>query len=287
MKTHKQFDISTTPFNSDIISGLLWQLDIEGITENELSLTVYAGEDSDVSKLELQSLLNSIKGQNLIESFSVEESSIDEKNWNEEWEKTIDVIKVNDKIAIKPSFKEYSPKKNQLVITIDPKMSFGTGDHETTKLVLGLMDRYLIKKSSVLDVGSGTGVLSIAAALLGAEKVIAFDNDIWCLENGKENVEINNVSTIVSVKLGEIYDLTEEQFDLVLANINKHILIQIVDKVNNSTKENGTVILSGLLVTDRDDIVALYKEKGFSLIEEKILGEWLALVFTKNNPSCN
>ncbi len=287
MKTHKQFDISTTPFNSDIISGLLWQLDIEGITENEFSLTLYAGEDSDVSKLELQSLLNSIKAQNLIESFSIEESSIEEKNWNEEWEKTINVIEVNDKIAIKPSFKEYSPKVNQLVITIDPKMSFGTGDHETTKLVLGLMDRYLKKESSVLDVGSGTGVLSIVAALLGAEKVIAVDNDIWCLENGKENVELNNVSTIVSVKLGEIYDVTDEQFDLVLANINKHILLQIVDKVNDSTKKDGTVILSGLLVTDRDNIVSLYKEKGLSLIEEKILGEWLALVFIKNYPSRN
>ena len=148
MKTYKQFDISSTPFDPDILSGLLWQLDIQGITENELSLTVYANEDSNVSKTELQFFLNSIKEQILIESFSVAESSIEEKNWNEDWEKSIDVIEVNDKIAIKPSFKEYSPKENQLVITIDPKMSFGTGDHETTKLVLGLMEKYLKKENN-------------------------------------------------------------------------------------------------------------------------------------------
>ena len=281
MKTHKQFDISTIPFDPDVLSGLLWQLDIEGITENENSLSVYADEKSEVTVDQISNLLNSLKDQNLIEVFSIDETFVEEKNWNEEWEKTIDVIEVNNKIIIKPTFRDYLPKPEQLVITIDPKMSFGTGEHETTKLVLNLLDKYLDSGMQVLDVGSGTGVLSIAASLLGAGHVVGIDNDEWCLENGLENVELNNVNGNVEIKLAEIYDVKEKPFDLILANINKHILIDIADKIYQLTKDSGKVILSGLLVGDKTDIVELYSSKGFSLVEEKIFGEWIALVFTK------
>lgn len=279
MKTHKQFNISTTPFNPDVLSGLLWQLNIEGITENENSLSVYAEESSKVSITQINDLLISLKEQNMIETFTVAETSVEEKNWNEEWEKTIDVIEVNDKIVIKPTFRDYSPQPEQLVITIDPKMSFGTGEHETTKLVLNLLDKYINRGMKVLDIGSGTGVLSIASSLLGADNVLGIDNDEWCLENGLENVELNHVEDKVKIKLAEIYDINEEPFDLILANINKHILIDIADKIYQLTKNSGKAILSGLLVEDKTDIAKLYNSKGFSLIEEKILGEWIALVF--------
>lgn len=279
MKTHKQFNISTTPFNPDVLSGLLWQLNIEGITENENSLSVYAEESSKVSITQINDLLISLKEQNMIETFTVAETSVEEKNWNEEWEKTIDVIEVNDKIVIKPTFRDYSPQPEQLVITIDPKMSFGTGEHETTKLVLNLLDKYINRGMKVLDIGSGTGVLSIASSLLGADNVLGIDNDEWCLENDLENVELNHVEDKVKIKLAEIYDINEEPFDLILANINKHILIDIADKIYQLTKNSGKAILSGLLVEDKTDIAKLYNSKGFSLIEEKILGEWIALVF--------
>ncbi len=281
MKTHKQFNINATPFNPDILSGLLWQLEIEGITENENSLSIYANDKSNISAIQISDILNSLKDQNLIESFSIDETSIEEKNWNEEWEKTIDVIEVNDKIVIKPTFRDYTSKPGQLVITIDPKMSFGTGEHETTKLVLNLVDKYVDEGMRVLDVGSGTGVLSIAASLLGAKHVLGIDNDEWCLENGLENVGLNNVNDKVDIKLTEISGVEEKPFDLILANINKHILIDIADEIYQLTKSSGKTILSGLLVEDKTDIVELYTSKGFSLIEEKILGEWIALVFQK------
>ncbi|VAX18703.1 Ribosomal protein L11 methyltransferase, partial [hydrothermal vent metagenome] len=251
MKTHKQFNITATPFNPDILSGLLWQLDIEGITENENSLFVYAGEESRVSVVQISDLLNSLKEQNMIEIFSIDETSVEEKNWNEEWEKTIDVIEINDKIVIKPTFRDCSPKPGQVVITIDPKMSFGTGEHETTKLVLNLLDKHINKGMKVLDVGSGTGILSIAASLLGAEHVIGIDNDEWCLENGLENVSLNKVNDKVEIILAEISDVDEKPFDLILANINKHILVDIADRIYQLTKDSGKVILSGLLIEDK------------------------------------
>ena len=281
MKTHKQFNITTTPFNADILSGLLWQLDIEGVNEYDNYLVIFANGDSSLSKSEVNAFLTKIKSENLIESFSIEESSIEEINWNEEWEKKTNVIEVSDKIVIKPTFRDYLPKENQLIIQIDPKMSFGTGEHETTKLVLQLLDKQIENAKRVLDVGSGTGVLGIAASLLGATEVIGIDNDEWCLENGKENIELNNVSDKVEVRLSEIQNVNDEPFDLILANINKHILLDIADSIFDLTIPKGKVILSGLLYTDREDILELYLSFDFDLIEEKQLGEWIALVLQR------
>ena len=281
MKTYKQFNISATPFNPDVLSGLLWQLDIKGISEEEDSLSIFADDKSNISVIQISAILNSLKEQNLVETFSIDDTIMEEKNWNEEWEKTIDVIEVNDKIVIKPTFRNYVPKPGQFVITIDPKMSFGTGEHETTKLVLNLLNKYINEGIRILDVGSGTGVLSIAASFFGAKYVLGIDNDHWCLENGLENIKLNNVNDKVNIKLIEINDVDEEPFDLILANINKNVLIYIVDEIYQLVKTTGTAILSGLLVEDKNDIVGLYTSKGFSLIEEQILGEWIALVFQK------
>ncbi len=281
MKTHKQFNISTTPFNVDILSGLLWQLDIEGLNEYDNHLVIFAEGDSEISKNGIAAFLTKVKNENLIESFAIEESSIEEINWNEEWEKKINVIEINDKIVIKPTFRKYTPKPDQLVITIDPKMSFGTGEHETTRLVLQLLDKHIAKANRVLDVGSGTGVLGIAASLFGAEEVVGIDNDEWCIENGIENIALNNVESKVEVRLSEIGNVKDEPFDLILANINKHILLEIAESIFNLTIPNGTIILSGLLYTDRDDILNAYSKFNIKLIEEKRLGEWIALVFNK------
>lgn len=281
MKTHKQFNISTTPFNVDLLSGLLWQLDIEGLNEYDNYLAIFAKGESEVSKSEVVNFLTTIKNENLIESFTIDESSVEEINWNEEWEKQINVIEINDKIVIKPTFREYSPKENQLVITIDPKMSFGTGEHETTKLVLQLLDKHIEEAKRVLDVGSGTGVLGIAASLFGAEEVVGIDNDEWCIENGIENIALNNVELKVEVRFSEIGNVNDKPFDLILANINKHILLDIKETIVRLTIPKGKIILSGLLVADREDILNAYSKYGLELLEERVLGEWIALVFQK------
>jgi len=283
MKTHKQFNISTTPFNADILSGLLWELDIEGVNEYDNYLVIFANEESSLSKLEIENFLIKIKNENLIESFSIEESSVEEINWNEEWEKKTNVIEVSDKIVIKPTFRDYTPKENQLIIEIDPKMSFGTGEHETTKLVLQLLDKQIGNSKRVLDVGSGTGVLGIAASLLGATEVVGIDNDEWCIENGNENIELNNVSDKVEVRLSEINNVTDKPFDLILANINKHILLDIAESIFNLIIPNGKIILSGLLYTDREDILKAYSAFDLKLLEEKQLGEWIALVLQRGS----
>ena len=278
MKDYKQFIIKADPFIPDILSGALWQLDILGINEfdNYLCLSVY--EDSDINTKVIEKVLSELKEQNLINKYSVQFEKLENKNWNAEWEKKIKVIEVSDRIVIKPTFKEYQKKENQIVITIDPKMSFGTGEHHTTKIMLKLIEKYISINDKVLDLGSGTGVLGIAASKLGAKNVVCLDNDEWCYINGKENVERNNVKN-VEVILGEISKINKDKFDLILANINKNILLDVKESIFNACSKSGKIILSGLLKTDRQEIERQYIQLGLTALQSLQKDEWIGLVF--------
>lgn len=282
MKTYKEFKISTVPFDVDSVSGMLWQLDIDGINELDNCLTVFVSENKKISRKDVEEVLENMKNEHMIDSFEIDEQTFEEINWNEEYEKKVRVVEITDRIVIKPSFKEYSPKPNQLIITIDPKMSFGTGEHATTKLVLQLLEKNISGGEKVLDVGSGTGVLGIASVMLGASNAVCVDNDEWCLLNGNENVKANNLEKKVSVKLGEVKDIEETGFDIIVANINKHILDNIASELKFKMKKTGKLILSGLLNSDESSIVSLYHSLGFKLIEKSEMEEWIALLFEAN-----
>jgi ribosomal protein L11 methyltransferase len=279
MKRFKDFLITAEPFNAEILTSILWQLNIDGLVEEVNCIHVYVSETSIISLDNVKEELEKLKEQKLLFNYTVEETLIQDKNWNEEWEKTINVIKVSDKIIIKPTFREYEKTGDEIVITIDPKMSFGTGEHQTTKLVLRLLEKYASAGRKMLDVGSGTGVLAIAALKLGASTAIAVDNDEWCLDNAKENAQLNNVTDRLEVRIGVIDDIKENNFDLITANIQKNILLEICSSIHQKIKQGGTVILSGLLETDEDDIIKHYSDAGFKLIEKTQMDEWISIVF--------
>ncbi len=281
MKNYKEYTISTFPFNVDLLSGALWQLKILGINEYEKYLKVFVNEDFDITNNAINSVLEKLKKENLIQTYNVTEDTLESKNWNEEWEKKINVVEVTDKIVIKPSFREYKPKENQIVITIDPKMSFGTGEHETTKIMLILLEEYVIKGAKVLDVGSGTSILGIAASKLGAKSVLSVDNDEWCYVNGKENVEKNNVSN-VKVMYGIINDVKESNFNLVLANINKNVLLEIKEELFNKCSNQGIIILSGILKSNEDEIKRQFTQLGLTALKIHQINEWIGIVLQKN-----
>ncbi len=280
--THKEFIISSEPFLPELLSGLLWELETEGIVEDENSLKLYANEKSDVNVKSIEILLNRMIEEKLILSFNIIESSIENKNWNEEWEKGITPIEVTDKIVIKPSFKQYDEKKGQIIITIDPKMSFGTGEHQTTKLVLQLLENYTPLKGKILDVGTGTGILAIAAIKLGAKSALAIDNDEWCIENAEENILMNDVNHSCKFSLAEINNINEYDFDLIIANIQKNVLIEIAPEIKKHLKVNGYIILSGLLIQDENDILDIYGKLGFAIIDKKQMDEWIAMILQLN-----
>ncbi|MEJ5352289.1 MAG: 50S ribosomal protein L11 methyltransferase [Melioribacteraceae bacterium] len=279
MKKFKQFIIRTIPQNNEIISGLLWQLNLDGINETENELIVFADESKNISADDIKSILNEAGKNNFIESYDLIEEELEDRNWNEEYEKNVKVIEVTDKIVIKPSFKEYYPKAGQIVITIDPKMSFGTGEHQTTKMVLRFLEKYVKQGNIVLDIGTGTGILAIASVFLGAEKALGIDNDEWCYLNGNENVKMNNVENKVEIRLAEINQISEKDFDIITANINKNVLIEIADEIKNKIKKTGILILSGLLISDEEEISKKYSSLGFKLLEKMQMDEWISLSF--------
>jgi ribosomal protein L11 methyltransferase len=280
MKKYKEFLITAEPFNSELISGILWESNISGINEEVNCIKVFT-DDLSLSLEELKERLQNLKNENLLSSFTIEENIYENKNWNEEWEQSINVIHVTDKIVIKPTFRNYNPNPGQIVLVIDPKMSFGTGEHQTTKLVLMLLEKYAISGARILDVGSGSGILAIASIKLGARRAIAIDIDEWCYDNAIENSKLNNVNDSIEVRQGEIMDIKESGFDLILANIQKNILLEIAPEIYSRLKLGGIVILSGLFDYDEADIKTDFSALGLSFLETKTLDSWIALVFQK------
>jgi len=279
LKNYKVFTITSEPFLPDILSSLMWELEISGLTEEADSIKVFSGSGNAVNETKISDLLEKLVAEKLIKSFSINKEILEDKNWNELWEKGREIIRATKRIIIKPTFKNYSPRENEIVLTIDPKMSFGTGEHQTTKLVLSLLEKYIKPGNKVLDVGSGTGILAIASVKLGAVSAIALDSDETCFDNCIENCSLNNVTDYVKTVTGEIVSIEENNFDLTLANIQKNVLLEIADKIKLKTVAGALVILSGLLAEDEKYIVSHYTKIGFQKTDFAIMDEWLALVF--------
>ncbi len=277
---YKEFLITAEPFNSEIISSVLWNLDIIGINEEVNCLKVFSSNlnlSVDDVEFELKKLIEN----NLLRNFEVQENLLNSKNWNEEWEKSRDVIKVTEKIVIKPSFKRYQKVNDEIVIELDPKMSFGTGEHPTTKICIQLIEKYLSNGYNVLDVGCGTAILSIVAAKLGVKKVIGFDIDEWSFENSIENVSLNQVDDIVEIRQCTIDEISENNFDLIVANIQKNVLIDLANEIKRRLKLGGTLLLSGLLETEVDKINEVYQAIGFEKLTSMKMDDWIGIAYKR------
>lgn len=280
MKTYKEIVIKTQPFNPEIISGFLYlYATLTGIEERENELICFFTEFNDNNFQQLKDFLNNLQKYSIIERYEIFTEEIETKNWNEEWEKSIQPIKVSKRIVIKPSFRDYKTNQDEIVIVIDPKMSFGTGYHQSTRIMIRLIERNLRSGMKVLDVGTGTGILAIVCSKLGASKVVSCDNDEFVFENVLENFEKNNVSDKCSFILGTIDEINENNFDLILANIQKNVLIEIAEKIKSKIAKNGLVILSGLLIEDEKEIFDKYSSLDFNFLDKEIEDEWIGLVF--------
>jgi ribosomal protein L11 methyltransferase len=280
MKNFFVFKIYTQPFDPELLSGIVWEFEITGLLEDNDHISVFTSENSPANEEQFKVALMKLKNEKLIESFRIEKEILEDKNWNVIWEKSREVIRVSDKIVIKPTFKEYSAKHGEIVLTIDPKMSFGTGEHQTTRLILRLLEKIVKPGMKVLDVGSGTGILAIASVKLGASKAVAVDFDEICLDNCRENCLLNAVSNSVEIITGEIDEVKEIGFDLILANIQKNVLLEIAEKIQAKLKSGGSVILSGLLEADQSAIEKKYHSVGFKTKFIDTKDEWIALVFS-------
>lgn len=210
---------------------------------------------------------------------TLEEGIMPKINWNEEWEKNYDPIEVDDLVYVRASFHSSQPGfKHEIVI--NPKMSFGTGHHATTFQMLRHQGEIDHQGKRVLDVGSGTGILAIMAHLRGASQVEAFDIDDWCVDNGNENFDLNGLTTRMA--LGTIREVNPKgKFDIVLANINKNVLLDEMNIYTDLLKDKGFLLLSGFYTEDIEDLNECAKPLGLELISQQSKDNWAALILQK------
>lgn len=201
-------------------------------------------------------------------------SVIEERNWNEEWEKNFEPVIVDDYCAIRADF--HAPIKNiKHEIIITPKMSFGTGHHATTYMMIQAMQQLDFTNKSVFDFGTGTGVLAILAEKEGAESIVAIDNDEWSIENAKENLERNSCRKIKLYRADEINE--QKQFDIILANINRNVILHYLPAMKQHLATDGVLLLSGLLQTDKDIILAEAAKNNLKNTSELERNSWICL----------
>lgn len=206
-------------------------------------------------------------------------SIIKEQNWNAVWESNFDPVRVGDFVGIRAHFHPTFEPAVEFDIKITPKMSFGTGHHPTTFSMIQLMQKIDFDAKTVYDFGTGTGILAILAEKLGAKKVHAVDNDDWCIENAEENIS-NNESKVITIEKVESA-LQKQQYDIVLANVNRHIIEANMDELTLIGKPDGILVLSGLLIEDQSDIVKLASSKGWKLQQIQPLNGWVSILFNR------
>lgn len=217
------------------------------------------------------------------EPMTYECSRVLEDDWAEQWKVHFKPLRIGKHLLVVPTWEEARPEPGDLIIRMDPGRAFGTGHHETTRLCLHWLEEWAeswgdSRARSVLDVGTGSGILSIAAVWFGAEHVTAVDNDPEAIEVAKENIELNGLSERVSAIEGSASDV-DGQFDAVIANIQANPLIEMAGTLAERVAADGRLVLSGILIEQRESVQAAYEREGLKCLETKAEGEWCLLIF--------
>lgn len=268
MSDYREFTITCNLEFIEVLIAEFSDLGFDAFQENEDGFITFW--EGDYEEELLDSLSNQYKEA---ASFKYSVKNVEKQNWNKEWEKNYDPIIIDDTCVVKAPFHTNLPTYPiELIIT--PKMSFGTGHHETTHLMLAEMLIIDMRENNVLDAGTGTGVLAILAKKLGASSVVAFDIDDWCVENTIENAEVNGVD--LKVLKGSIEELEiKDEYDLVLANINKNILLSQMKYYKKAlSRFGGTLLLSGFYETDLKDIKKYAREAQLEFTHHVVRNNW-------------
>ncbi|AQX02426.1 50S ribosomal protein L11 methyltransferase [Elizabethkingia anophelis] len=275
MTQYLEFDFKIEPVEpwNEILMAELIEQGFDSFTENPDGILAYIqAELLNEEELKNQWLLNHDEVK-----ISYTYKEMPNINWNEEWEKNFQPINVEDKVLIRAEFHESQGLEEEIII--QPKMSFGTGHHATTYLMIQQMMDMDFQGKKVLDMGCGTSVLAIYAKKKGASDVLGVDIDEWAVENSRENAERNN--TPMRVELGTADNLGQEKFDIILANINRNILISDIPRYVEVLEPGGSLLLSGLCFFDVEDILQVCNEQNLQLQKKLQREEWVSLLLTK------
>jgi len=265
------YRFSFTSKHIDLLLGLLSQFNFEAYAEGPGTLEAWLSTDED------QELIASEIHDELPLFFtSLNVEFIEDQNWNKTWESRFDPVRVGDFCLIRAAFHESDPDVDYEII-IDPKQAFGTGHHETTHMMIEEMANLDFNGKKVLDLGCGTGILSILALKLGAHSVTALDIEVSSVENAKENLNINDVEA--EVRLGSIDVVAGMQYDIVLANINRNAIMMLMPELVLNIEEHGKALFSGFLESNILEVTELANDHGLNSLSKRQKGEWLCLGF--------
>lgn len=262
-----QISIEANEGQQEILISQLSDLGADGFEQTENYLIAYFNANS----------FNSYEINELLKKYSFTTKTIEERNWNEVWESNFQPVIVDDFCAIRAEFHQ-AIKDVEHEIIITPKMSFGTGHHATTFMMIEQMREIDFRKKIVFDFGTGTGILSILAEKLGALKIESIDVDEWSIANAKENVE-RNACTKISLALSS--QIPNDTFDIILANINRNVILHYLPQLSRSLKENCYLLLSGLLTSDEKDIIEACNHVHLNFVNRTERNNWVSLLFIK------
>ena len=225
----------------------------------------------------LEEKLSTLQSENGI-AYKVSYTKIDEEDWAESWKTYFWPQKVSQRIVVKPTWRKYAPDPSDIVIEIDPGMAFGIGSHPTTGMCLELIEKFMQSGKAFLDVGTGSGILMIAAAKLGAGKLMGVDNDPHAVEIARENLIRNRIeSDRFGLATSSLLDGIDGRFDLVVANITTDVILDLLDRVTTVLSKGGILVVSGIIEANRNGIIKKMTELGFGIIETETRQEWVAL----------
>ena len=276
MQNYLEFSFKISPLQpwNEILMAELIEIGFDSFTEENDGILGYVQKDLfDDNQLKNLPLF---QNQGVKIEFSFTE--MPNINWNEEWEKNFEPINIDDKVLIRAEFHESVPGMHEIII--QPKMSFGTGHHPTTHLMIQQMMEMDFKNKKVLDMGCGTSVLAIYAKQIGAGETKAIDIDEWSVENSKENAERNNVE--LDIELGTAENLGKDRYDIILANINRNILISDIPVYESVLNNGGQLLLSGLCFFDVDDILEVCTENNLKMKKKLQREEWVSILLENN-----
>ncbi len=262
--------------------GEIYQLNPDDYPEEGVIVKAYLPENSFLAENveEIKEAINNLVLYNIdIGKNDVSISEVNEEEWATAWKKYYHPVKISERFTIVPTWEDYTPvSSDELIIELDPGMAFGTGTHPTTVMCIQALERTVKAGDKVVDVGTGSGVLSIAAAMLSADKVTALDLDEVAVNSAKLNIELNKVHHVVDVKQNNLLDGVEPGADIVVANILAEVILRFTNDVSSVVKQDGYFIASGIIQPKKQEVKEAMIEAGFEIAETLQMEDWVAII---------
>jgi ribosomal protein L11 methyltransferase len=279
MKMYVEISISASESQRELLIPTMVELGCQGFEERERHLLCFMEKSAWESQKLRTDLLGLLRTISANAEISVRE--FQEENWNAAWEASIKPIEVGSRLVIKPSWADYAGAAGRLVLQIDPKMSFGTGYHETTRLTLRLLEEHLRPGDRMIDVGTGTGILAIAGVLLGAADAEAIDIDEWSIDNARENIDANGLTGRVTISDAPVASFSGGRFTLLAANLTLNTNLELLGEFQRILAPGGRALFSGLLKHDEEPMIDGLRSNNFKVLGQLYENEWVAIVAEK------